>query len=759
MSSIVTELAATLSTVHRSGDFFCTGRSELLAPRMEVDGVGAVALPLLPFQAEQLVAAAERAPYGRGEATLTDTAVRRTWQINPDRVRISGRHWQATLDAIAARAAEGLGVTETVAADFYKLLVYDRGSFFVRHRDTEKVPGMFATLILVLPSMSAGGELVVRHKDREARLDLRCDDPSEVVFAAFYADCVHEVLPVTSGYRLALVYNLVRRGRGRLPEPPDHTTQEDVVARLLREWAADPGPPDEDMPAKLIYPLEHAYTPAELDFDALKGADAGAAKVVVAAARSAGCDVHLALVSIEETGSAEHTGYSRSRRGWSDDNGDAFEAGEMFERSVTASDWRRSDGEPSPLTEIPVRDEEFSPPDAFDDLEPDEEHFHEATGNEGASYERTYRRAALVLWPHDKLLTVINQAGLKVTLPYLADLADRWEASGEDHQSTSWRQAHELSTHMVAEWPAHGWHPSRDKERTETGQMLNLLTRLGDVELLDRFLAEIAGRGAFNLGDSAAIVAGIRLLTPERAASVMTNIVIGAAGMSLAACGALLVEASAPGATSLGHAVVTGAAKALVDALPNAAPRDPWQSGPRVTPEFVVDLFVALPRIDHALADRAAAHMLARPGLYDFDTTLIPAVRELLKAGATAGVEAVRRLRLACVAHLDARVAEPLEAPRDWRRASAVGCNCAHCTALSGFLADPASARWVLRAKEADRSHLANTVRAALCDVDTVTERRGSPHSLICTKNQASYERRKIQRGSDLKHLEWLHGQ
>ena len=38
-----------------------------------------------------------------------------------------------------------------------------------------------------------------------------------MAFAAFYADCVHEVLPITSGYRLALVYNLRRQGRGQLP--------------------------------------------------------------------------------------------------------------------------------------------------------------------------------------------------------------------------------------------------------------------------------------------------------------------------------------------------------------------------------------------------------------------------------------------------------------------------------------------------------------------------------------------------------------
>ena len=47
------------------------------------------------------------------------------------------------------RATAGLGVTGPVVADLYKLLVYDPGSFFVNHRDTEKAAGMFATLIIV----------------------------------------------------------------------------------------------------------------------------------------------------------------------------------------------------------------------------------------------------------------------------------------------------------------------------------------------------------------------------------------------------------------------------------------------------------------------------------------------------------------------------------------------------------------------------------------------------------------------------------
>ena len=179
MSSIPQELAALLAQVRRPGDFYATGTVDIHPPRLEVEGVGPIALPLLPSQAEQVITVAERAPYGRGTETLVDTDVRRTWQVGAEQVQISGRMWAQDLSTMVAEAAAGLGVSGSVEAEFYKLLVYDTGSFFVRHRDSEKVPGMFATLVIVLPSDFSGGELVVRHKRREVRLYLHRNEPSD----------------------------------------------------------------------------------------------------------------------------------------------------------------------------------------------------------------------------------------------------------------------------------------------------------------------------------------------------------------------------------------------------------------------------------------------------------------------------------------------------------------------------------------------------------------------------------------------------
>ena len=89
MSSIAIDLAALLGGVDRPGDFYTAGTCEIFAPGLDVQGVGPIALPLLPVQAEQLIGIAQHAPYGRGEQTLVDTEVRRTWQIGPERVQIA----------------------------------------------------------------------------------------------------------------------------------------------------------------------------------------------------------------------------------------------------------------------------------------------------------------------------------------------------------------------------------------------------------------------------------------------------------------------------------------------------------------------------------------------------------------------------------------------------------------------------------------------------------------------------------------------
>lgn len=95
-------------------------------------------------------------------------------------------------------------------------------------------------------------------------------------------------------------------------------------------------------------------------------------------------------------------------------------------------------------------------------MEPDAQYFQEATGNEGASFDRNYQRAALVLWPGRRALAVLNQAGLPSTLDWLDALTGQWALQGANTDSPLWRDAHELAGHMLRTWPQAVLHPLPD---------------------------------------------------------------------------------------------------------------------------------------------------------------------------------------------------------------------------------------------------------------------------------------------------------
>ena len=143
---------------------------------------------------------------------------------------------------------------------------------------------------------------------------------------------------------------------------------------------------------------------------------------------------------------------------------------------------------------------------------------------------------------------------------------------------------------------------------------------------------------------------------------------------------------------------------------------------------------------------------------YPIDGVLLPAALHLDESAETPGPQSVQILRDAVVVHLRQRIAEPLEPPADWRRPSAIACGCSYCQDLSHFLADRSQSAWLLKAAQAARSHVEASIRSNSCDLDYVTEERGRPYTLRCTKNQATYQRRVEQRRQDLAHLAQLEG-
>ncbi|ATY59385.1 2OG-Fe(II) oxygenase family [Cordyceps militaris] len=109
-----------------------------------------------------------------------------------------------------------------VEARLYKLNIYSGPSgMFKAHVDTPRSPMQFGSLVVCLPVEHQGGQLKVRHKGEEMTFDwgIPADERQtpHIEWAAFYSDCEHEVMEVSSGTRLTLTYNLYAvQGAGRL---------------------------------------------------------------------------------------------------------------------------------------------------------------------------------------------------------------------------------------------------------------------------------------------------------------------------------------------------------------------------------------------------------------------------------------------------------------------------------------------------------------------------------------------------------------
>jgi hypothetical protein len=299
---------------------------------------------------------------------------------------------------------------------------------------------------------------------------------------------------------------------------------------------------------------------------------------------------------------------------------------------------------------------------------------------------------------------------------------------------------------------------ARDR-RSNLARVLAALTKLRDETRIATALALLtAGRG-HDKTDNDAILGAVALFPPERSARMIEAVIASHGSEALAPCCALL-DAAIAGLFAVNPTQLVTAAGSLIASLPGdpaRAPVDEWGRRRHVAPgaSVVVDLVRIAEAVDVGLAKRLAEHLLAWPKTYDLDRALVPAVKRLLGGTRRSGA-ALTRLHTACLAHLEARAAEPLEAPKDWSRPTKIQCSCEHCAALSRFLASRTTETWTLKAPQQIRSHVEGEIRTARADLDTRTERRGSPHSLICRKNRASYDRRVAQRTQDLADLSIL---
>ncbi|KZV77350.1 hypothetical protein PENSPDRAFT_747083 [Peniophora sp. CONT] len=260
-----------------------------------------------------LAVACSVASFGRGSETVTDESYRKAGNIDLPRFATPLEPEGTPLIAgIRETLLEGADAKRPIRFELYKLNVYGEGGFFKAHQDTPRSDHMFGSLVLVYPTVHAGGALVFRHQGREwtfdsaAAVSHTASDKPCLGYAAFFSDVEHEVLPVTSGYRVTLTYNLyyddVTEPSANHPTGDTENAFQSELQRLLDDPLFMPNGGYLGFGLRHVYPLEltEEFYPKRRGLQhilrVLKGADG----VVYRAALAFGLSTRLHLAYEEK---------------------------------------------------------------------------------------------------------------------------------------------------------------------------------------------------------------------------------------------------------------------------------------------------------------------------------------------------------------------------------------------------------------------------------------------------------------------------
>ncbi|GGX69149.1 hypothetical protein GCM10010358_24440 [Streptomyces minutiscleroticus] len=755
-------LARVLGAVKPAGAF----SAQLSAPahllELEVHGVGAIRLPLRAPQAKQLIQVARPARFGRGEQTLSDPAVRDTWELTPEQFAMRGTGWEGLLDGALDHFREELGLPPgtRLRAEPHSFLVYGKGQFFLPHQDSEKDDSMVGTLVVSLPSPHTGGELIVEHAGE--RVTYRASK-QDLTLVAFYADCRHQVTPVRSGHRHTLTFNLLAEttaqeagqdaARGPVTEAARHLTE-----HFTRPAASRYGDGLLDPPNRLVFLLDHEYTQRGLSWSRLKGADATYAATLRAAARQAGCEAVLALAEVKETWDA----YPADEDPWGDDHdyydeeeseaedaeetsGDLgdYQLNELVDDEITLSWWTTPDATAGEPVTLPVSWHETCSATPNSRLTPHHWEYEGYMGNYGNTLDRWYHRAAIVLWPRERAFPARAEADPSAALTEVRTRAENGDVQG----------ARALAASLAPFWPTVTHDTDLFTAALDTAAVLDapdtatmLLSPFGVAQLSAAHGTPMAA-AARRYGER--WTKGI--VTTWFAAEHHNFDRIGWTQGTLRPLCETLHTAQSPGTARL---LAAGIWKAVADELHR------WTAAGAARREFRRPALEALaaPLADLVAVADEALHQTITGSLRSYPDTvlecLLPALRSAQASGTTAGWDAIAQ---DCARRLSHIAAQPPRDPADWSLpAAGAGCGCDLCDLLDEFLISRTrrSLEWPLA--QAGRRHIHFRIDAADLPVNHETRRQGRPYTLVLTKTEELFTRAAQARRQVSTDLAWL---
>ncbi len=726
MTTFQENIIKCLSEVKGAGKFVTNGAVDFIFPELHIEGIGEIAFPVNEVQAKALINAAHKAPFGKGTQTILDKNVRSGWEINADKLLFSGTAWNKIIEKITKTIKPILGLEDCgIKPSLYKLLIYEPGDFFLPHQDSEKEKGMFGTLVVCLPSRFSGGELVVRFQGNEEAVDFSKDTKdNKFSYAAFYADCEHEVKPVTNGYKVCLVYNLIQESSEKKVSPK---TISKSVNRLADIFKNEPEPAKQ---VPYIILLGHQYTPENFSEGSLKLDDGAKAEMLLAAAAKIGYYAKLCLVTSFKSGMPE-IDYGFSFRYGEEVDEDA-EMAEIYDESLYIEHW--ADNEIPSLDSIPFNEEDLITSFPLDEEEPIIKESEGYMGNYGPDLNYWYHYGAVAIWPHTINATFLRKQDTESILAWMSFFNRNPDQLTEDEREA------------ILELMKNGLTENQRKNLNNFNAIAEWLILHNDQQFLLRLETSIL-KSYFVKIDASYWIDLIEFLGPEN-----TNRIFNRVGddISLPVLGKMLsilrLQLSGDKENALTSTLINKIPEYFSVLLLSENEKDfpPTES-------ILSDLFAIEKKIpqNEEWINKLAGIITSYQKRDYINRVLIPAFTADLPLSSLQ-----RKAMASCEQQLQLKADnEPLP-PVDWSREFPEKSQFATTLQiLKDFIESPFQSAMDFRKNQRERENLEYAINKSGVDLTTETIRKGSPHTLRITKTIASYHKKLKEWKEDVESL------
>ena len=102
-------LSTAIAAATRSAKFCVSGSLPATDPAIDIENLGVIKLPLKRAAAKELIAHCHVAPFGKGTQTLVNTKVRKTFELDPGKFRLSDE-WDSAIARSTQLIAAQLGL-------------------------------------------------------------------------------------------------------------------------------------------------------------------------------------------------------------------------------------------------------------------------------------------------------------------------------------------------------------------------------------------------------------------------------------------------------------------------------------------------------------------------------------------------------------------------------------------------------------------------------------------------------------------------